>query len=73
MLDRQLRRAVKERLPRIQRKGGKASWEGVSRKERSALAKKGVAARRVKAKKVAAQKPPPKNTIVKRASPKKAS
>jgi len=61
---------LKEHLRRIQRKGGKARWEGVPPEERSAYAKKTVAARWAKAKKKATAK----NAAAKKtARPKKAS
>jgi hypothetical protein len=47
---------LKEHLQRIQRKGGKARWEGVPPEERTAYAKKTVAARWAKAKKKATAK-----------------
>jgi hypothetical protein len=59
---------LKEHLQRIQRKGGKARWEGVPPEERSAYAKKTVAARWAKAKK----KPAAKN-VAKRPGAKKVS
>ena len=61
---------LKEHLQRIQRKGGKARWEGVPPEERSAYAKKTVAARWAKAKKKATAK----NAAAKKTrGPKKAS
>jgi hypothetical protein len=61
---------LKEHLQRIQRKGGKARWEGVPPDERSAYAKKTVAARWAKAKKKATAK----NAAAKKTrGPKKAS
>ena len=61
---------LKEHLQRIQRKGGKARWEGVPPEERSAYAKKTVAARWANVKKKATAK----NSVAKKtAGSKKAS
>jgi hypothetical protein len=62
--------SLKEHLQQIQKKGGKARWEGVPPEERSAYAKKTVAARWAKAKKKATAK---QAATKKTAGPKKAS
>jgi hypothetical protein len=63
---------LKEHLRRIQRKGGKARWEGVSEEERTEQARKAVSARWAKAKKAvkktaakksAAKGPESKNSV----------
>ena len=53
---------LKEHLRRIQRKGGKARWEGVSAEERSEQTRKAVEARWAKVKKAASKKSAVKKT-----------
>jgi len=57
---------LKEHLRRIQSKGGKARWEGVSAEERTEQARKTVSARWAKAKK-AAKKTTAKKSVTKSA------
>jgi len=57
---------LKEHLQRIQKKGGKARWEGVSPEERSAYAQKILAARWGKAKKTAAKNVTAKKTAARK-------
>lgn len=64
---------LKEHLQRIQRKGGKARWEGVSPEERSEQARKSVAVRWAKAKKAAVKPPVAKKAAAKKASRDKSS
>ena len=59
---------LKEHLQRIQSKGGKARWEGVPPKERSAQARKSVAVRWAKAKKASKNAGAEKSSTKKRAS-----
>lgn len=64
---------LREHLQRIQRKGGKARWEGVPAEERSEQARKSVTARWTKAKKDAAVKATPQRAAAKNAKTKKSS